>query len=83
MYIIIDQHCITIIAGRGGGTVGSSVRPQAENWMFESLPRQTRVVKTGNESSTVKRSTISVSVIWVFEDDHYKRMPQVRICMAH
>ena len=34
---------------------------QAEGWIFESQPRQTKVVKTGSDSSTAKRSEIGVS----------------------
>ena len=34
----------------------------AEGWLFKSRPRKTQVVKTGSDSSTVKRSAISVSV---------------------
>ena len=46
--------------GRGGGAVGLSVRPQAEGWVFQSPPQQTIVVKTGSDSSTVKRSALGV-----------------------
>ena len=35
---------------------------QAEGWVFESLPLQTEVVKTGGDSSTAKHSAIGVSV---------------------
>ena len=35
---------------------------QAEDWMFESQPRQTSVVKTGNDSSNTKRSAKDASV---------------------
>ena len=35
---------------------------QAEGWVFESQPRQTKVVKTGSDSSIVKRSALGVSV---------------------
>ena len=32
--------------------------PQAEGWVFESLLRQTLLVKTDSDSSTAKRSAI-------------------------
>ena len=35
---------------------------QAEGWMFEYQPRRTKVVKTGSDSCTAKRSVIGVSV---------------------
>ena len=37
------------------------------------------VVKTGSDSSTVKRSTKGVSVLG---DDHYKRMPRATVDVA-
>ena len=52
--------------------------PQAEGWEFESKTRQTQVVKTGNDSTTAKRSVSGVSV-W---DDHYKRMPLITVGVA-
>ena len=36
--------------------------PQAEGWVFESQPRQIKVVKTGSDSSTAKRLAIGMSV---------------------
>ena len=37
--------------------------PQAQGWLFESQLRQTyKVVKTGSDSSTDKRSAVGVSV---------------------
>ena len=54
----------------------SAFAPQAEGLVFESQPRQTQVVKTGSDSSIVKRSALGVSVTgprrW-----NYKRMPRV------
>ena len=48
---------------RGGCLVGDrALTLQAEGWVFESQPRQTLVVKTGSDSSTAKRSAISVIV---------------------
>ena len=38
------------------------VASQAEGRVFESKPRQTLVVKTGSDSTTAKRSALSVSV---------------------
>ena len=35
---------------------------QEEDWLFESHPRQTYVVKTGSDISTAKRSSIGVCV---------------------
>ena len=43
--------------------------------MFESQPRQTKVLKTGSDSSTAKRSAIGVS-------DHYKQMSRVTVGVA-
>ena len=40
----------------------TTVALQAEGWVFESQPRQTKVVKTGSDSSTVKLSSIGVRV---------------------
>ena len=64
--------------------VAQSVRAlasQAKSWVFESPSRQTLVVKTGSDSSTVKRSTIGVSVTgprrWP-----YKRMFRVTVDVA-
>ena len=34
---------------------------QAEDWLFESQPRQTLFVKTGSDGFTAYRSTISES----------------------
>ena len=42
--------------------VAQWVREIASDAVFESLPRQTQVVKTGGDSSTAKRSTIGVDV---------------------
>ena len=39
-----------------------ALAPQAEGWVFKSQPRQTKVVKTGSDSPTAKRSAIGVSV---------------------
>ena len=36
--------------------------PQAEDWAFESQPRQILIVKTGSDSSNAKCSAIGVSV---------------------
>ena len=44
---------------------------QAEGLVFESLLRQTLVVKTGSDSSTAKRSADDVSVTGL-GDDHSK-----------
>ena len=59
-------------------------RPQVEDRILESRPRQTLVVKTGSDSSTAICLAMSVSVMvsWVFEDDHYKRMPRVTVGVA-
>ena len=59
-------------------------RPQVEDGILESQPRQTLVVKTGIYSSTAIRLAISVSVMvsWVFGDDHYKRMPPFTVGVA-
>ena len=35
---------------------------QAEDWVFESQPQKTKVVKTGSDSSTAKRSATGVSI---------------------
>ena len=35
---------------------------QAEGWVIQSQPRQTKVLKTGSDSSTAKRSAVGVSV---------------------
>ena len=43
----------------------------AEGLLFKSQPRQTRIAKTGSESSTAKRSVTNVGV------DNYKRMSRV------
>ena len=51
---------------------------QAEGWLFESQPRQTYVINTGNDSSTAKPSSTSVSVI-ALGDDNYKRIPRVTV----
>ena len=56
--------------------------PQAEDWVFESQPRRTHVVKTGSDSSTDERSALGVSVT-VLGDDHYKRIPRVTVGVAH
>ena len=56
----------------GGGV------PLAEGCVFESQPRQTKVVKTCRESSTARRSAIGVSVISP-RDDHNERMPRVKV----
>ena len=53
----------------------------AEGWVFESQSRQTYVVKTGSDISTVKRSAIGGSH-WVLGDDHYKRMLRVTVSVA-
>ena len=37
--------------------------PQAEDWVFESQPRQTLVVTTGSDSFTAERSVLGVSVM--------------------
>ena len=50
--------------------------PQAEVWVFESLLRQTLLVKTGSDSSTAKRSAIGVSVTGP------RRMPRVTVGVA-
>ena len=34
----------------------------AEDWVLESLPRQAKVVKAGNDSSTGERSALGESV---------------------
>ena len=39
-----------------------AIAPQADGWVFESQPLQTRVVKTGSDSSNAKRSATGVSV---------------------
>ena len=39
-----------------------ALAPQAEEWVFESQPRQSYVVKTGSDSSTSNCSAIAVSV---------------------
>ena len=59
-------------------------RPQVEDGILESQPRQTLVVKTGIYSSTAIRLAISVSVMvsWVFGADHYKQMPRVTVGVA-
>ena len=36
--------------------------PQVEDWVFEYKPRQIKVVKTGSDSSTAKRSALGASV---------------------
>ena len=36
---------------------------QAEGWVFESQLRQTEVIKTGSDSSTVKGMALGVSVM--------------------
>ena len=40
----------------------SAFDPQAEGWVFESHLGQPSVIKTGSDSSTAKRSAISVRV---------------------
>ena len=55
---------------------------QAEDWVFESQPRQALVVKTGSDSSTSKRSALNVSVTG-HGDDQYKGMPRVTVGVAH
>ena len=42
--------------------LGRTFATQAEGWVFESLLRQTLLVKMGSDSSTAKRSAIGVSV---------------------
>ena len=63
-----------------GGAVGSSVR-LASRRLGVRIPAAKVVVKTGSDSSTVKRSAISVSVT-VLGDDHSKRMPRVKVVVA-
>ena len=41
---------------------GCGARPASKGWVFESQPRQTKVVKTGTDISTAKHSAIGVSV---------------------
>lgn len=52
--------------------------PQREGWVVLSQLRKTEVIKTGNDSSTVKSSAIGASVKGhlprVIGDDHYMRM---------
>ena len=50
---------------QSAAVVGQSVKalaPLAEGSIFESLPQQTKVVKTGSDSSTAKRSALGVNV---------------------
>ena len=46
---------------------------QAEGWVFKSELRQTLVVKTGNDSTTARRSAIAVSVTvgWSLKNPHF------------
>ena len=50
---------------RGCGTLAL----HTEGWVFESQLRQTRVVKTGSDSSTVKHSVTGTSVTSSLRDD--------------
>ena len=54
---------------------------QAEGLVLESQPGQIKVVKTGSDSSTDKRSAIVVSVTGP-QNDHYKRMSRVTVSVA-
>ena len=51
---------------------------QAVDWVFESRPRQTLIVKIGCNNSTAKRSAIEGNVTGP-RKDHYKRMPRVTV----
>ena len=57
------------------------VRPQAEGLVFDSQSRQTYVVKTSIDSSTVNLSAAVVNAR-ILGDDHYKRMPRVTVGVA-
>ena len=46
----------------GCGQLVRAFASQAEGWVFKFQPRQTQVVKTGNDSSNAKLSAISVIV---------------------
>ena len=55
---------VTLQCGWTAAAVAQWVRalaPQAEGLVIESQPRRTSVVQTGSDSSTAKRSAISVS----------------------
>ena len=54
----IETHLSTAAATQSGVAFALD----AEGWVFESQLRQTLVVKTGNYSSTAKRSATGVSV---------------------
>ena len=82
MEILIKAPFISIsISAAAVAQWARAFASQAEGWMFESQPRQTLVVKTGSDSSTVKRSAIGVSIM-VLGDDHHKRMPRVTVGVA-
>ena len=48
--------CLKDVTHRGGGAVVKAFASQAEGWVFESQLRQTKVVKTGSDSSTAIRT---------------------------
>ena len=59
-------------------------RPPMERspWMlFDPRSLQTYVFETSSDRSTAKRSATRAMLL-VHRDDHYKGMPQVKVCMA-
>ena len=57
-----NRRSVQKCAQKSGSYVLKVLAPQAEGWVFESQLHQIKVVKTGSDSSTTKRSTIGLSV---------------------
>ena len=56
------MHHVTFLSSDELSVTDRSLAPQAEDWVFESQPRQTYVVQPGSGSSAAKLSAVGVSV---------------------
>ena len=59
---MLNMEFISLKESRAVTQLFRAFASQAEGWVFQSQPRQTKVLKTGSDSSTAKRSAVGVSV---------------------
>ena len=59
---MLNMEFISLWESRAVAQWVRAFAPQADGRVFESQPRQTKVVKTGSDSSNAKRSEMGASV---------------------